>query len=230
MQREAEQIGVPLDGAQAAALMRLAAAVSAAPFNVTAIRDAGDVRRKHLLDSLSCLRVMRPACGERLLDIGSGGGFPGLPLAILRPDTEVHLLEANRRKGTFLADAASALGLANVAVIPDRAETVAHLPRYREQFEWVVARAVAPLRVLLEYGLPFCRAGGCLVAMKGPRVDEEIAAAGRALGVLGGRWGARADLVLPGGDERRSLVCAVRVHDAPRRYPRSPGVPSRRPL
>ena len=221
---------MPVGPVQAASLLRLATFVATAPLNVTAIREAAEVRRKHLLDSLSCLRLVHLAGGQRLLDIGSGGGFPGLPLAIMRPQAEVHLLEASRRKGAFLASAALALGLPNVAVIAERAEAVGQMPGYREQFDWVVARAVAPLRVLLEYGLPFCRMGGCLVAMKGPRVDEEIAGAGRALGVLGGRWGERIDLILPGSDERRSLVCAVKVRGTPRRYPRKPGVPTRQPL
>ena len=211
-------------------LLQLVQLVLAAPINLTAIRDPAEVRRKHLADSLSCLRVVRCAAGQRLLDIGSGGGFPGLPLAVACPELELDLLEANARKGDFLRRTATALALTNVRVVVGRAEDAGHLAEYRARFDWVVARAVAPLPVLLEYGLPFCRMGGRMVAMKGPRADEEVAQATRAVGVLGGRWAERIDLSLPGAADARSLICAIKVRDTPRRYPRGPGVPSRHPL
>lgn len=231
MRSDAAALGIPLTAPAAGRLLALARLVREAPLNVTAIRAPDDVRRKHLADSLSCLRVLQtPGFGQTLLDLGSGGGFPGLPLAIVCPELQVCLLEANARKGAFLEATARELGLANVSVLVDRAEHAGQQPEWRERFDWVVARAVAPLPVLLEYGLPLCRVGGLLIAMKGPRAQQEVVGAQTALACLGGRLASEDAFELPAGAERRVLVCVRKTKATPRRFPRRPGVPARQPL
>lgn len=215
---------------QAERLLRLLELVRGAPFNLTAIRDPAEMRRKHLLDSLTLLPVARLAAGERVFDVGSGAGFPGLVLAVVCPEVRVELIEANARKGGFLQSAADALHLPNVGVRIARAEDLGREAGWRASADCVVARAVAPLPVLLEYVLPLCRVGGRCVALKGPRAPEEVAAAANALNVLGGVSPAPVLLRLPGGGEQRVLVRIDKVRPTPARYPRAAGQPARRPL
>lgn len=227
---EAGAVGVPLQMAAAARLLALLALVRAAPFNLTAVRDPDEMRRKHLVDSLACLPAAQLAPGEAVLDLGSGAGFPGLPLAVVRPDIGLTLLEASAKKVAFLQVAIARLEAANVEAVHGRAEDVGRDARWRERFDCVVARAVAPLPVLAEYALPLCRVGGRVVGLKGARGDEELAQARQALERLGAGPVARHAFALPGGGEARLILVIHKARPTPGAYPRRAGVPSQRPL
>jgi 16S rRNA (guanine527-N7)-methyltransferase len=195
--------------------------------NLTAVRGWEEGWTRHLLDSLAILPHL-PEQG-RLLDVGSGGGLPAIPIAIARPGLSVTLLEATAKKCRFLEDAAARLGLTNARVWNGRAETAGHDPALRETFDVCTARAVGAMRVLAEYTLPFLRRGGELVAMKGSQAEEECAAAVTALRRLGGSRPVitRFDHpLLPG-------ACVVRVRKeapTPALFPRAPGKPASDPL
>lgn len=199
--------------------------------NLTALTSGEEVAIKHFLDSLLCLRAMQALPGSSLVDVGSGGGFPGVPLAIVHPEVRVTLLEAAKKKAEFLEHAVKTLGLSAV-VLWKRAEDAGRDISLRESFDYVVARAVAPLAVLAEYCLPLCRPGGRFVAMKGPegRAEAEAAAAGRAIDLLGGDVSGVDEYELPFGMGRRSLVIVRKTGTTPVTYPRRPGIPSKRPL
>lgn len=182
------------------------------------------------MDSLAVLTRVSVAAGERLLDVGTGAGLPGIPLAIAAPDAEVVLLEAVRKKVGFLEGVVRELGLANVRVVWGRAEEFGRREGYRESFDRVAARAVAPLRELVEYTLPFVRLGGLFVAWKGPKAGEEIEEALGAIGVLGGKLQAVEEYRLPRGGDRRYLVVVRKERPTAPAYPRRAGVPRRKPL
>jgi len=197
--------------------------------SLTAITDPTEIAIKHFLDSLTCLQIRDIAPGERVADIGSGAGFPGLVLAIIRPATYT-LIEATKKRAAFLQRAAEALGIPDTTVIPSRAEEVGQNPDHREAYHLVLSRAVAPLAVLLEYGLPLTRLGGHFIAYKGPAVDEELDGCGNALRTLGGRIARILRFALPREMGRRTLIQVEKTAPSPPRYPRRPGIPAKRPL
>jgi 16S rRNA (guanine527-N7)-methyltransferase len=190
------------------------------------------VQIKHFLDSLSCLLVLAGLPREewRGLDIGAGAGFPGLPLKIARPQMELALLEAKKKRVQFLQHLVGRLELSGIEVVRGRAEELGHKQGHREGYDLVLARAVATLPVLLEYALPLCRTGGMLIAQKGPDIKEELEASHVALGVLGGRLREVRGLELPHSMGQRNLVVVEKVAPTPEKYPRRPGVPAKRPL
>ncbi|MEW5762485.1 MAG: 16S rRNA (guanine(527)-N(7))-methyltransferase RsmG [Bacillota bacterium] len=196
--------------------------------NLTAAREEREIAARHLADSLAGLLVLRGK-DLRLVDVGSGAGFPGLVLKIMRPSWQVTLLEASRKKCAFLREAAARLGLTGVTVVWGRAEDAGRAPEHRGAFAGAVARGVAELRVLLEYGLPLVARGGLFVAYKGERAAEEVAGAKRALAVLGGEVRELVTYTL-GGGRKGTLVVVEKVGETPAAYPRRPGVPARRPL
>jgi 16S rRNA (guanine527-N7)-methyltransferase len=193
--------GVLIDDAQQAALLQLVDALQAgsARFNLTAIRDRPGILRKHLLDSLSVHSFLR---GTRIADIGTGGGFPGLPLAIVNPQRHFALVEATGKKARFVEQTGAMLRLANVEVVNQRAE----LYRPPLPFDTVVSRALASLASFIAYAGHLCAPGGRLLAMKGKRPDEEIAAVPRGFRVL-----AVHRLSVPGLPDERHLVEMVRA-------------------
>ncbi len=198
--------------------------------NLTAIVEPEAVRVKHFLDSLSVLGRLPGEAGLSLLDVGAGAGFPGLPLAILRPDTQVTLMEATAKKLRFIEHVAERLGLANISTLHARAEDAGQDPAHRERYDVVTARAVARLPVLLEYTLPLIRVGGRLIAMKGSTIHDEIEDSGRALGLLGGQIGELETVTLPGVDEPHFLLTVHKRAGTPSAYPRQAGTPGRTPL
>jgi len=200
--------------------------------NLTAITDYQEVQIKHFLDSLSCLLVLAgsPIDRWRHLDIGAGAGFPGLPLKIARPQMELTLLEAKKKRVRFLQRLVERLELPGVAIIRGRAEELGRQSGHREEYDLVLARAVATLPVLLEYALPLCRMGGIFLAQKGPDIKEELETSHVALRVLGGRLREVRGLELPYSMGHRNLVVVEKVAPTPEKYPRRPGVPAKRPL
>ncbi len=192
--------------------------------NLTAIREPDAVERLHFIDSLACL--LEPiADAAHVLDVGAGGGFPGLPLKIARPDLRLTLLEATGKKARFLDYVVASLGLSGVEVVNERAEAFAQ----REAFDVVLARALGPLPVLLELTLPFCRmAGKVLAQKKGAGLAAELASAERALGILGGELAEPRTYELDG--EQRQIIVVRKVRLTPSAYPRRPGMPAKNPL
>ncbi len=199
-------------------------------FNLTAIQEPEKIRIKHFLDSFTCLMVMREKPVERLIDIGTGAGFPGIPLKIACPQLRVTLVESVGKKADFCRHVVKSLGLDGVEVIQERAETLGQTPQYREQFDWVVARAVAALPTLVEYMLPLARIGGSAIAMKGESAPAEAHAADRAMHLLGGRLRRLAPITLPGVVDERYLVVIDKVAATPSQYPRRVGLPAKKPI
>ncbi len=189
--------------------------------NLTAITAPEEVASGHMLDSAALL-----ACpgvefdGARLLDVGSGAGFPGLALALLLPGLSVTLLDSQEKRVGFLEDAARALGLSGVRAVHGRAEELAHDPDWREGFDLVTARAVAALPTLAELCLPFVRVGGRFLAMKGPDPARELADAERAIAELGARVAGSFSYALPHSGAVHTVVCAEKTAPTPERYPR----------
>ena len=196
--------------------------------NLTAITDPVQMVSKHLLDAMTYLPLWaKPP--KRMLDVGSGAGIPGLVLAILWPTTTITLVESITKKCTFLQHVVDTLPLPNVTVISERAEVLGHQKAHRAKYDFVTARAVAELRVLAEYLLPFCAIKGVMYAPKGPEPEAELKAARHAIMVLGGHV---RDIVpieaLP--LEPRTIIRVDKTRPTPEQYPRSPGTPAKRPL
>lgn len=197
----------------------------------TAITDSDEVRTKHFLDSLSCLAAFPPWAwngGAKVIDVGSGPGFPGLPIKIARPGLDLTLLEAVGKKAEFLRYIAGHLGLKDVKVLLARAEDLGRLPGHREAYDIAVSRAVAAMPVLVEYCLPLVRPGGVFIAMKGPSVAAEVEQAEEGIALLGGRL--REVRTVDVAGLSRQLVVVEKERPTPSRYPRRPGVPAKRPL
>ncbi|MCL6557311.1 MAG: 16S rRNA (guanine(527)-N(7))-methyltransferase RsmG [Firmicutes bacterium] len=201
-----------------------------AKVNLTSLVRPGDVVIKHFIDSLSCLLVHKPVYGSRMVDIGTGAGFPGLPLKIARPDLRCTLIESAGRKVSFLHQLVGSLDLLDVDVAYGRAEELARREHYRDSFDLALARAVAPLPVLLEYTLPFLKTGGYFIALKGPAVEGELPASGNALKALRGLVREIKIIFLPFTVDERRLILIEKTGPTPEKYPRRPGVPARRPL
>jgi len=204
-------------------------------FNLTAITEYEQVQIRHFLDSLSCLlaeearqALERP--GARVIDVGSGAGFPGIPLKLVCPGVRLTLLEATGKKVTFLDNIIARLSLSAVTAVKARAEELAHEPDHREKYDLALARAVADLPVVVEYTLPFCRISGWVVAQKGEAGAAEVRTAERAISLLGGELCHVLPVELPGLPKDRSLVVIEKVSSTPPTYPRRPGIPSKRPL
>jgi 16S rRNA (guanine527-N7)-methyltransferase len=197
--------------------------------NLTAITNPEEVLLKHFLDSLTLLAVIdQPHL--RLLDIGTGAGFPGLPLKIVRPQWSVTLLEATGKKVTFLNHVIEALSLEDVVAIHGRAEAFAHKPAYRAAFDVVTARAVAAIPTLLEYAAPYCRVGGLIIFPKKGDLTDELAQGKRAAKIVGAAFKAEKTLSLTGLSDERSLFVWEQRKLCPQLYPRSGAVMAKKPL
>ncbi len=197
---------------------------------LTAIREPHQLRVRHFLDALSCAAATGPLDGQALIDIGSGAGFPGLPLKILYPGLRLTLVDSVAKKARFLELVAAELGLGDVRIIAERAEVLGQDPAHRERYDWATARAVAELRVLAELLLPLVRAGGRALAQKGASAAEELAAAGRAIAALGGGAARIVPVRLPESEATHHLVIIDKAAATGSRYPRRAGIPAKRPL
>jgi 16S rRNA (guanine527-N7)-methyltransferase len=198
--------------------------------NLTAITEPLAVEMRHFLDSLTVLRVVSLPPQTKVVDVGAGAGFPGLPLRIVCPQIHLSLLEATGKKVAFLEHVVQHLNLNNVQVINARAEEAGQNPAQRERFDVVLARAVAHMPILAEYLLPLCRVGGRCVALKGESAAAEISAAENAFRLLGGRLAQLTPIELPHVAETHYLVVIEKVAATPPHYPRRPGIPSKKPL
>ena len=199
--------------------------------NLTAITDAEGVRVRHILDSLTIVKAAPMTAGLRLIDVGTGAGFPGLPLKIVYPDIHVTLLEATGKKLSFLRHVCDLIGVKEgVEFLHVRAEESGQTVGQRATYDVVVARAVARLPILLEYLLPLAKVGGRCIAMKGRTAHSEAHDSARALKVLGGKLVGVEPIPLAGVPEPHYLVVVDKVGPTPGQYPRKPGVPTKTPL
>lgn len=195
--------------------------------NLTAIEAEREFITKHFVDSLSILPFLKGI--KNIVDVGTGAGFPGIPLKIVQPSLQVILMDSLEKRVGFLKAVISELNLIGITAIHTRAEDAGASPVHREKYDAVVARAVASLPVLLEYCLPLVKTGGIFIAMKGSSADE-IKISSRALDLLGGRIEQVQDLILPDSDMNRSVIIVKKLRQTPLKYPRRSGKPSKEPL
>jgi 16S rRNA (guanine527-N7)-methyltransferase len=199
-------------------------------FNLTAIRDTEAIRTKHFLDSFSCVLAWKANPPARLVDVGTGAGFPGIPLKILYPNLHVTLVESVGKKAMFCQHLVRVLGLEGIEVIQSRAEDIGQNPKHRESYDWAVARAVANMNVLSEYLLPLVKVGGMMLAQKGESGPAEAQSAEHAMKLLGGKLKQVLQVNLPGLADDRYLILVEKGAATPPKYPRKPGIPAKTPL
>jgi 16S rRNA (guanine527-N7)-methyltransferase len=199
-------------------------------FNLTAIRDVESIRIKHFLDSFSCVQAWKSNPPLRLVDVGTGAGFPGIPLKIIYPAMQLTLVESVGKKAKFCQHIVDVLGMENVTVIHSRAEDLGQKAGHREAYDWAVARAVANLNVLSEYLLPLVKVGGSALAQKGESGPAEAQSAEGSMKLLGGKLKKLIPVNLPGVADDRYLVLVDKVAATPPKYPRSAGMAAKMPL
>lgn len=196
--------------------------------NLTAITDEKEVIVKHFVDSITISKYI--PVGTRLIDIGTGAGFPGIPLCIIREDLEFVLLDSLQKRINFLEVVIKELKLENIKAIHARVEEVGKDSEYREKFGVATSRAVANLTTLSEYLLPLVKEGGKAICMKGSVIDEELNNSKKAINILGGKIGQIFDFNLPKTDIKRNIVIIDKISKTPSKYPRKPGTPSKEPI
>jgi 16S rRNA (guanine527-N7)-methyltransferase len=228
----ARHLGITVDDRSLDAFERLMLLVGDwnTRMNLTAVRDPLDFAVKHIIDSLTCLTVTPFAENAAVLDIGTGAGFPGLVLKIARPDLDVTLLDSTRKKLLFVDAAIAHFGWTGARTLAARAEEAGNRAEHRERYDIVTARAVAPMRLLSEFALPFVRVGGCFLAMKGPNVVDELPNALSAIEALGGECLPLVPFALPLDGGSRAIVPIRKIRPTPPGLPRIFRDIKRRPL
>lgn len=198
--------------------------------NLTAITEPREVAVKHMVDSLSAYTPELFHDGVSVIDVGTGAGFPGIPLKIFCPGIHLTWMDALQKRVHFLQTVVDDLGLEAVACVHARAEEGARQKAYREQYDIAVSRAVARLSVLAEYCMPFVKRGGYFLALKGAKYEEELREAGKALKVMGGSGTETRRVVLPGLDDVRAVIAVHKTMPTPKAYPRKAGTPAKKPI
>lgn len=196
--------------------------------NLTAITEPDDIILKHFIDSLTIAKYIENE--QKVADIGTGAGFPGIPLKIAKPDTHVYLIDSLNKRIKFLDEVIKQNTLIDTFAIHARAEEIGHSKEYRGKFDIVTSRAVARLNVLLEYMMPLVKLGGKCICLKGPNVEEELEEAKKAIEVLGGKIEKVEEFELPDSDNQRTIIVIKAVKQIPNRYPRKPGTPMTSPI
>ncbi len=198
--------------------------------NITTITEDSEIDIKHFLDSLTCLSFNLFEGNKTLIDIGTGGGFPGIPLKIMKENLDVTLLDSLNKRIIFLDEVIKHLGLKDIRAVHGRAEELSRREEYREKFSIAVSRAVASLDTLSEYCLPFVKVGGHFIAMKGPDIEEELEFSMNAIKLLGGKVIETKIVTLPESDISHSLIVIEKVGQTAKKYPRGGGKPKKNPL
>jgi 16S rRNA (guanine527-N7)-methyltransferase len=198
--------------------------------NLTAITDVAEIAVKHMIDSLSCYQQAMFPDGCSVIDVGTGAGFPGLPLKIVYPDIRLTLLDSLNKRLLFLQEVVSSLGLETVEFMHARAEDAGQKAGSRESFQVALSRAVARLDVLAELCLPLVKVGGYFIALKGARYREELTEAEAAIKKLGGKVAAVRPVNLPSLSDSRAVIYIAKDHPTPKEFPRRPGLPEKKPL
>lgn len=198
--------------------------------NLTAITDYKDVVEKHFLDSLSIERILKLDDLKTVMDVGTGAGFPGMPLKIIYPELKITLLDSLNKRVKFLNEVIRQLELKNIDAIHGRAEDIGKNENYREKYDLCVSRAVANLATLSEYCMPFVKVGGVFVSYKSGDNDEEVLKSKKAISLFGGKIEEVVKFQLPGTDINRAFVKIKKIKGTPKKYPRKSGIPSKEPL
>ncbi|WDV48286.1 16S rRNA (guanine(527)-N(7))-methyltransferase RsmG [Clostridiaceae bacterium M8S5] len=198
--------------------------------NITALIEDNDIEIKHFVDSLTIFKLKYLHNNQKIIDIGTGGGFPGLPLKIINKTIDLTLMDSLNKRIKFLNHVAKELNLDNVKCLHGRAEEIAKNKEYREHFDIAVSRAVARLNILCEYCIPFVKVGGFFIAMKGPEIEEELNEAKRAVEVLGGKIEEVKKVTLPIYNIDHTLIVIKKVNNTSTKYPRKPGIPKKNPI
>ncbi len=240
LQAGCQTLGIDLDLHQLAQFERYARDLAAwnEKFNLTAITDYAEIQVKHFLDCLAALPLIAEELGENLplhtsrhlLDVGSGAGFPGIPLKLAAPRLKVTLMDGTGKKILFLQEMVTRLGLAQIELVQGRAEEMGRNTQYRGQFDLVTARAVAPLNTLAEYLLPLVRRGGLAVIYKGASAPQEFIEARKAIDLLGGETARLAPVQVPLLGEQRFILLIKKTKPTPERFPRGQGLARKKPL
>lgn len=195
--------------------------------NLTAITDESEIIRKHFIDSLTISKLIKE--DTNVVDVGTGAGFPGMPLAITKK-VKVTLVDSLNKRINFLNIVKESIELDNVNTVHGRAEEVGQNEKYREKFDYAVSRAVAPINVLLEYMLPLVKVGGYCLCMKGPKVIDEMQEIENVVEKLGGKYIKLEELEIPGEESRKNVIIIKKVESTNKKYPRKPGTPAKQPL
>lgn len=198
--------------------------------NLTAITDYDEVMKKHFVDSLSLIKTFDVTKKVKVIDVGTGAGFPGLALKIAYPNLQVTLLDSLNKRINFLNEVITQLGLTGVETIHGRAEDFAKPDKLRGKFDLCVSRAVANMSTLSEYCLPFVKVGGEFISYKSEKISEELETATKAISILGGKFDRSTEFNLPDSDIYRNLVVIKKVKESPKKYPRKAGLPSKEPI
>lgn len=196
--------------------------------NLTGITEPKEVIIKHFIDSLTVLNKIHKQ--SKIIDVGTGAGFPGIPIKIAFPETEVVLLDSLNKRINFLTEVIEKLQLKNIKTIHGRAEDYGKDKIYREKYDIAIARAVAPLNILLEYLMPFVKVNGKCICMKGSNSEEEIKNSNNAIKVLGGRMLSKEEFFIPNTDIKRSIIEIKKIKNTSNTYPRKAGTPTKNPL
>ncbi len=198
--------------------------------NLTTITEEKDVYIKHFIDSATCLKTGYIKAGMRLIDVGTGAGFPGIPLKILFQDTHMTLLDSLNKRITYLHEVVERLNLIDVTLVHGRAEEAGSDTRYREAYDIALSRAVAAMNVLCEYCLPFVKPGGYFICQKGPDCTQELSEAKNAIRLLGGEIAEICTFTLPFSDITHQIIVIKKIAETPTKYPRKPGKPAASPI
>ena len=196
--------------------------------NLTAIIEQKEVLQKHFVDSLTILPYIPK--NSTIIDVGTGAGFPGIPIKIVEEEIQLTVLDALNKRVMFLQEVIKKLSLENVKIIHERAEIAGKDMNCREQFDIAVSRAVAPLSVLVEYLLPFVKLGGKCICMKGSNIEEEIKNSQKAVQILGGEIETIQQLILPNSNIKRNIIIIKKKYKTQTKYPRRPGIPTKQPI
>lgn len=196
--------------------------------NLTAITEENEVILKHFIDSITINKYLENR--NTILDMGTGAGFPGIPLKIINEDKSFTLVDSLNKRISFLNEVCTNLKLDKIECLHGRAEELAKNSKYRESYDVVTSRAVAKLNVLLEYMLPYVKVGGLCICMKGPNVSEELEEAKNAIRILGGKLKKVENIILPDSDIERNIIIVEKVNKTLEKYPRKAGIPSKQPI